>query len=64
MAIANKTVAQLTAAYHEAGILVTMLRDYNQGTPAPAIRLGQFTVAEIEAQVTAAKAAIDAINAA
>lgn len=64
MAFANKSLTLIRAAYKQSGILTSMLQEYDQGNPAPATKLGRFTVAEIEAQITATKAAVDAINAA
>lgn len=64
MTIANKTVAQLNTAYEACHKLAKMLEDYHQGTNRPSVQLGRFTVAEINAQVDATKAAVDAIDAA
>lgn len=64
MAFANKSLAQINTAYTKIGILSTMLQAYTQGHPAPAVDVARFPVADIEAAITAAKSAIDAINAA
>lgn len=64
MTIATKSVTQLDAAYVACVKLADALRDYHQGTAAPATQLGRFTVAQVNALVDAAKAAVDAIDAA
>lgn len=64
MTVANKTVAQLNAAYVACTKLAKMLEDYHQGTNRPSVQLGRFTVAEINAQVDATVTAVGAIDAA
>lgn len=64
MTIATKTVAQLDAAYVACTKLAKALEDYHQGTNRPSTQLGRFTVVEVNALVDAAKAAVDAIDAA
>lgn len=63
MTVATKTLAQLNTAYVACTKLTEMLRDYHQGTAAPATQLGRFTVAQIDAQVVLASAALAAIDA-
>ncbi len=58
MTIATKSVVQLTAGYKAAAKAAEALRDYNQGTAAPATQLGRYTVAEVNALITTAKAAL------
>lgn len=48
MTIATKSVAQLSAGYVAAAKVAEALRDYNQGTNAPATQLGRFTVADVD----------------
>lgn len=64
MTIATKTVAQLDAAYVACTKLAKALEDYHQGTNSPDKQLGRFTVAQVNALVDTAKAAVDAIDAA
>lgn len=64
MAVATKTVTQLDAAFVACTKLAKGLEDYHQGTARPSTQLGRFTTAQLDALVTAAKSAVDVINAA
>jgi hypothetical protein len=48
MTIASKSVTQLSAGYVAAAKVAEALRDYNQGTNAPATQLGRYTVTEVD----------------
>lgn len=64
MALAGKTPTQIKTAFETASKLAVMLRQFDDGSAKDSTKAGRFTVAEIEAGITAAKAAIDIINAA
>lgn len=59
MSIATATLDDLRAAYTAVAKVEVALRDYNQGTNAPATQLGRFTVDEVDELVTDA---VDALS--
>lgn len=63
MAIATKTRAQVKAAKDAVYKLNIALRQIDDGSGTPA-RPGRYTTAQVDALITAAKTAIDVINAA
>lgn len=53
MSIANATLTQVIDTYRKVHSLRVMLEDFVDGSPAPSVQLGRFTLAELNAQVTA-----------
>lgn len=62
MTIASATLSDLKAAYEAVAKVEVALRDYNQGTNAPATQLGRFTVDEVDDLVTDALDALGEIG--
>jgi len=62
MTIASASLADLRAAYTAVAKAEVALRDYNQGTAAPATQLGRFTVQEVDDLVTDALDALGEIG--
>lgn len=62
MTIASASLSDLRAAYTAVAKVEVALRDYNQGTNAPATQLGRFTVDEVDDLVTAALDALGEIG--
>lgn len=62
MSIATATLDDLRAAYTAVAKVEVALRDYNQGTNAPATQLGRFTVDEVDELVTEALDALGEIG--
>lgn len=64
MALADVTLAQLQAAYRSTYNLQRAINEYNEGNPAPAVSQNRTTEEELVALTTAAKTAVDALDAA
>ena len=62
VASGTATTAELRTLYNEVARLKTMLEGYNNGD-AGGTRVGRFTAAQIDTQITAVSTAITAVNA-
>lgn len=58
MSITDKTLAEIQAAHVASLKLAQRIDDYSYGNAAPALALGQFTAAEIDAQAALAASAV------
>lgn len=63
IATGTGTTVELVALYRAVAKLEVMMRQYNQGD-AVLGKLGRFTAAELDTQITAVSDAITAVNAA
>lgn len=58
MTITSKTLAEIQSAHIASLKLAQMIDEYSYGHPAPALSLGQFTEAQIDAQTALAASAV------
>lgn len=59
MSLANYTISKIRDAYVQVHKLRIMLEDFQDGSPAPSVALGRFTLSELNTQMTTA---IQALN--
>ena len=61
MSIVNHTIAKVRDAYKAVFNMRVMLEDFQDGSPAPSVALGRFTLAELDAQITKTAQALNSM---